>query len=98
MKEEKTNLTKKKYFSIAIVSTAILMIFLGAYYMRNFFYNLIDEIDLEKINETDKKSLVETFKMEMKASIHLFLFIGISIGCFVGGLISRMISILKKND
>lgn len=89
-------MNKKKYFSIAVVSTIILMIFLGAYCIRNFFYNLIDEIDLEKINETDKKSLVETFKMEMKTATHLFLFVGISIGCFVGALISKMFMILEK--
>ena len=91
-------LTKKKCFSIAIIIIAILMIFLGAYCFQNFIYNLIDEIDLEKINETDKKSLVETFKMEMKTAIHLFHFIGISIGCFVGALISKMFMILEKEE
>lgn len=89
-------MNKKKYFSIAVVSTIILMIFLGAYCIRNFFYNLIDKIDLEKINQIDKKLLLETFKKEMKAAIHLFLFIGISIGCFVGALISKIFMILKK--
>ena len=74
------------------------MIYLGAYCIQNFFYNLIDEIDLEKINETDKKSLVEAFKMEMKASIHLFLFVGISIGCFIGALFSNMFMILEKKE
>ena len=72
------------------------MIFLGAYCLRNFSYNLVDEIDLEKVNETDKKLLVETFKMEMKSAIHLFLFTGIILGCFVGALVSNMFMILKK--
>lgn len=89
-------MNKKKYFSIAIVSAIILMIFLGAYCIQNYSYNLIDKIDLEKINETDKKLLVETFKMEMKAAIHLFLVIGINLGCFVGALVSNMFMILKK--
>ena len=78
-------MNKKKYFSIAIIIIAILIIFLGAYCFQNFFYNLIDEIDLKKINETDKKSLVEHF-------------IGISIGCFVGALISKMFMILEKKE
>lgn len=89
-------MNKKKYFSIAIVSTVILMIFLGAYCFQNFIYNLIDEINLEKINETDKKSLVEAFKMEMKAAVHLSLFTGIILGCFVGALVSNIFIILKK--
>ena len=89
-------MNKKKYFSIAIISAIILMIFLGAYCLRNFSYNLVDEIDLEKVNETDKKLLVETFKMEMKSAIHLFLFTGIILGCFVGALVSNMFMILKK--
>ena len=98
MKQNKMNLTKKKYFSIAIISAIILMIFLGAYCIRNFSYNLVDEIDLEKINETDKKLLVETFKMEMKSAIHLFLFTGIILGCFIGALISKMLMMLKKEE
>lgn len=89
-------MNKKKYFSIAIVSAIILMIFLGAYCFQNFIYNLIDEINLEKINETDKKSLVEAFKMEMKAAVHLSLFTGIILGCFVGALVSNIFIILKK--
>lgn len=89
-------MNKKKYFSIAIVSTVILMIFLGAYCFQNFIYNLIDEIDFEKINETDKKSLIEAFKMEMKAAVHLFLSMGIILGCFVGALVSNIFMILKK--
>lgn len=98
MKQNKMNLTKKKYFSIAIISEIILMIFLGAYCIRNFSYNLVDEIDLEKINETDKKLLVETFKMEMKSAIHLSLFIGISLGCFVGSLVSNIFILLKSKN
>jgi len=89
-------MNKKKYFSIAVISTMILMIFLGAYCIKNFSYNLIDEIDLEKINDIDKKLLVETFKKEMKTAVHLFLFMGITLGCFVGALISKMLMILKK--
>ena len=89
-------MNKKKYFSIAIISTIILMIFLGAYCIQNFFYNLVDKIDLEKINETDKKLLVETFKMEMKSAIHLFLFMGIILGGAVGSLISEMLYDFKK--
>lgn len=91
-------MNKKKYFSIAVVSTIILMIFLGAYCIKNFSYNLIDKIDLEKIYDTDKKLLVETFKMEMKSAIHLFLFTGIILGCFIGALISKMLMILKKEE
>ena len=98
MKQNKMNLTKKKYFSIAIISAIILMIFLGAYCIRNFSYNLVDEIDLEKINETDKKLLVETFKMEMKSAIHLFLFTGIILGCFVGALVSNIFILLKSKN
>ena len=91
-------MNKKKYFSIAIISTIILMIFLGAYCIQNFFYNLVDKIDLEKINETDKKLLVETFKMEMKSAIHLFLFTGIILGCFVGSLVSNIFILLKSKN
>lgn len=74
------------------------MIFLGAYCIQNFFYNLIDKIDLEKINEIDKKLLVETFKKEMKVAIHLSLFIGISLGCFVGSLVSNIFILLKSKN
>ena len=98
MKQNRINLTKKKYFSIAIISAIILMIFLGAYCLKNFSYNLVDEIDLEKINETDKKLLVETFKMEMKSAIHLFLFTGIILGCFVGSLVSNIFILLKSKN
>ena len=80
-------MNKKKYFSIAIISAIILMIFLGAYCIQNFFYNLID-----------KKLLVETFKKEMKVAIHLSLFIGISLGCFVGSLVSNIFILLKSKN
>lgn len=98
MKEEKTNLTKKKYFSITITSVTILIMFLVAYCIQNFFYTHIDKIDFEEVNKIDKQSLVEAHKMEVKTAIHYFLFIGICIGSFIGSLISRMISILKKNN
>lgn len=98
MKKEKTNLTKKKYFSITITSVTILIMFLVAYCIQNFFYTHIDKIDFEEVNKIDKQSLVEAHKMEVKTAIHHFLFIGICIGSFIGSLISRMISILKKNN
>ena len=92
MKQNKINLTKKKFYSIAVVSTIILiilMIFLVAYCFQNFLYNLIDKIDLEKI-------LVETFKEEIKATIHLSLFTGIILGWLGGALISKTLMMLKK--
>lgn len=101
MKQNKIKLTKKKFYSIAVVSTIILiilMIFLGAYCLRNFFYNLVDKIDLEKINEINKKLLVETFKKEMKAAIHLCLFMGIILGWLGGALVSKMLMIIKKEE
>ena len=60
-----------------------------------FTEHYFSEIDKHAIANY-KHNFPHANKMEMKAAIHLFLVIGINLGCFVGALVSNMFIILKK--